>query len=70
MNASASPKPPVTWVVKLEMSQSEVAAWKAFAYRLRDGVVTTGVAAEFVSDLNNTFSPLYEVFDAIEDQAY
>lgn len=64
MLATAQPKPPVVWIVRLEMSQAEVDAWRAFAYRLRDGVVTTGVAPEFTASLNNTFSPLYDALDA------
>lgn len=60
MIVTAAPKSPVTWVLKLEMSEAEVEAWKAFAYRLKDGIVTTGIVGEQGSVLNNTFSPLYE----------
>jgi hypothetical protein len=64
--ATANPKPPVTWIVKLEMSQAEVDAWKLFAYRLRDGVVVTGITGHDAEVLNNTFSPLYEVLESAE----
>lgn len=66
MIAVAQPKPPVVWVLKLEMTQAEVDAWLAFAYRLRDGVVTTGVALEHSAVLNNTFSPLYDALETSE----
>lgn len=66
MIATASPKAPVTWILKLEMSQAEANAWLAFAYRLRDGVVVTGVAPEFQAALNNTFSPLYDALETSE----
>lgn len=66
MIAVAQPKPPVVWVLKLEMTQAEADAWRAFAYRLRDGEVVTGVAPEFQAALNNTFSPLYNALEASE----
>lgn len=66
MIAATQPKPPVTWVLKLEMSQAEANAWLAFAYRLRDGNVVTGVAPEHSEVLNNTFSPLYNALEASE----
>lgn len=66
MIGTATPKPPVTWIIKLEMSQAEVDAWKLFAYRLRDGEVVTGITGNDSSVLNNTFSPLYEVLEKAE----
>jgi hypothetical protein len=66
MIAKAAPKPPVTWVIELEMSEQEVQAWKAFAYRLRDGVIVTGLDQHDQEVLQNTFSPLYDVLESAE----
>ena len=66
MVGTASPKPPVTWVLTLELSQAEADAWKAFAYRLRDGQVVTGLSGHDAEVLNNTFSPLYTTLATTE----
>lgn len=66
MTGKASPKPPVTWVLTLEMSQAEAEAWRLFAYRLRDGMVETGLTGHDAEVLNNTFSPLYAVLTSTE----
>lgn len=66
MNATAHPKSPVTWVIELEMNEQEVAAWKLFAYRFRDGVVQHGLTGNDADVFNNTASPLY---DALETAA-
>jgi hypothetical protein len=60
MIVTVKPKSPVTWLVTLEGSEAEIAAWKAFMYRARDGVVDTGITGEQGSVLNNTFSPFYD----------
>lgn len=69
MDGTVAPKPPVTWIVSLTMTQAEIDAWKAFLYRLRDGVVETGVAVEHANVLNNTFSPFYTIVSQAEPYA-
>jgi len=63
MIGSMAPKSPVTWIATLEMSEAERAAWKLFLYRLKDGIIATGLTGHDLEVLNNTFSPLYQVFD-------
>lgn len=57
-----TPKSPVTWVAVIEMTEEERTAWTAFLYRARDGQVVTGITGHDSEVLNNTFSPLYQVF--------
>jgi len=63
MIVEVAPKSPVTWVIELECSEAEVIAWLAFLYRLRDGVVNTGIIGHDSDVLNNTFSPMYDGFN-------
>jgi hypothetical protein len=63
MIGSMTPKPPVTWIVSFELTEVERQAWKFFLYRLKDGVVATGIEGHDLEVLRNTFSPLHHLFD-------
>lgn len=63
LTGKITPKPPVRWVVTIEMSEQERAAWTAFLYRLRDGQVVHGLTGETAATFNNTASSMHHLFD-------
>lgn len=59
---SITPKPPVTHRVYFELSDRERAVWTLLLYRLKDGMIVTGLSGDDLAVLNNTFSGLYDLF--------
>lgn len=58
-----TPKPPVTWVATIEMTQAERDVLTLLFYRLKDGMIATGITGHDAEVLNNTFSAIHQIFE-------
>lgn len=61
------PKAPVTWVLKVEMTEAERLAFEHFFYRMKDGVVATGLADH---ENSMVLGRCNEIYEALEGGTY
>lgn len=60
------PVAPVTWNLSIKLAETERAAWAAFFYNVRDGIVDTKLTEEQRAVFVNRASELYDTLIAGE----